>query len=87
MNHQRYIRSAMLGIVAVAALAAFGIPVLAVLPFLVVLACPLMMVFMMRGMGHGSAADASSHGSHRSAASPPPGDQAAADTPTNTHWN
>lgn len=31
-----------------------GTPVQALLPFLLVLACPLMMVFMMRGMGgHG----------------------------------
>lgn len=35
-------------------LAALGVPVLSYLPFLVVLAiCPLMMVFMMRGMDHG----------------------------------
>ena len=35
-------------------LAAFGLPVLSYLPLLAILAiCPLMMVFMMRGMDHG----------------------------------
>ncbi len=38
--------------VAVAGLAAFGVP-LGGAAYLLVLICPLMMVFMMRGMGHG----------------------------------
>jgi hypothetical protein len=46
-----------------AAVAAFGIPFSGVLSFAVFLLCPLMMVFMMRGMGHGSAT-ASSDDSH-----------------------
>ena len=30
-----------------------GTPVASLLPFVLLLACPLIMVFMMRGMGHG----------------------------------
>ena len=52
------------GAVAVAAmLAVFGVPLGSLLPFAIVLACPLMMFVMMRGMGgmHG-AEDHTGHG-------------------------
>ena len=61
MDYQRFIHPAMFGIAGVAVLAVLGVPVLAVVPYLLFLACPLMMVFMMRGMGHGG----HGHGSHR----------------------
>jgi hypothetical protein len=38
-------------------LAVLGVPVITYLPILLVLACPLMMIFMMRGMGHGGHGD------------------------------
>lgn len=44
-----------------AALAIAGVPLGALLPFAVLLACPLMMVFMMRGM-HGGGEDHKGHG-------------------------
>ena len=59
-----------------AILIAFGAPLASLLPFAIVLACPLMMVVMMRGMGgmHGGGEDHTGHGcehdpSHR--AEPP----------------
>lgn len=65
MNHQRYLGPAMLGVVAVAVLSALGVPLASFLPFLILLACPLMMVFMMRGMDHGGG-HAGCHGGHGS---------------------
>lgn len=51
MNHQKMVPY-LVGAVAVAAvLSVFGVPLAALLPFAVLLACPLMMFFMMRGMG------------------------------------
>ena len=55
----------LVGAAAVAAvLAVLGVPLGAVLPFAIVLACPLMMIVMMRGMGgmHGGGEDHSGHG-------------------------
>lgn len=55
-NYQRFAGPALILVAALALAAALGAPVLAYLPIaLVVLACPLMMVFMMKGMhgGHG----------------------------------
>ena len=76
MNYQRYLGPAMLGVAAVAVLAAFGAPVFAYLPFLIFLACPLMMVFMMRGMDHGGGGShAGCHGGHGSHESHQHGDQ------------
>ena len=50
MQHRRMFPY-LFGAAALAAvLIAFGVPVASVLPFAVLLACPLMMVFMMRGM-------------------------------------
>lgn len=54
-----------LGAAVVAALLGLlGAPLASLLPFAVVLACPLMMVFMMRGMagGHGGGEDHAGHG-------------------------
>ena len=50
-SHAKLILAAAAGFVVLAAL---GVPVLSYLPLLAILAlCPLMMVFMMRGMDHG----------------------------------
>ena len=52
----------LVGAAAVAAvLAVFGVPLGALVPFAVVLACPLMMIVMMRGM-HGGSEDHTGHG-------------------------
>jgi hypothetical protein len=49
----------------VVGLLAAGTPVQSLLPFLLLLACPLMMVFMMRGMGgHGGDHDATRRRDH-----------------------
>lgn len=60
-------------IIAVAAgfaiLAALGVPIVSYLPLLAILAiCPLMMIFMMRGMDHsggGNRRDDDPHAAHR----------------------
>jgi hypothetical protein len=50
----------------VVGLLAAGTPVRSLLPLVLLLACPLMMVFMMRGMGGGHGSDHSgSHGDAR----------------------
>ncbi len=77
MNHQRYIRPAIFGIAGVAVLAALGLPVVSLLPFLIFLACPLMMVFMMRGMDHGGRSHAGCHRGHGSHEPHQHGDQPA----------
>lgn len=73
MNHSLHLKL-VLGAVAIAVvLAALGVPVLANLPLLaIVLVCPLMMIFMMRSMNHGSGpndqagtADEATHSAHR----------------------
>lgn len=69
MNHQRYLKPAMLVAAIVAILVAAGVPIAAFLPFLFLLACPLMMVFMMRGMDGGRGKHAGCHGEHGSAES------------------
>ncbi len=52
MKHTNRMFPYMIGAAAVAAaLIAFGAPLGALVPFAFVLICPLMMVFMMRGMG------------------------------------
>lgn len=45
-------------------LAVFGVPLTALVPLAVLLACPLMMIFMMRGMSgmHGHGEDHTGHG-------------------------
>lgn len=77
MNYQRYLGPAMFGVAAVAVLAALGVPVIAFLPVLIFLACPLMMVFMMRGMNHGRGGHVGCHGGHGSHESHQHGDKPA----------
>jgi len=65
MTHSNRMVPWLVAAAAVAALLiAFGAPLASLLPFAIVLACPLMMVFMMRGMAgmHGSREDHTGHG-------------------------
>lgn len=52
MNHQQMIKPMLIGVGIFVVLGIAGLPVLNYLPLLIILACPLMMIFMMRGMGH-----------------------------------
>lgn len=61
MNYQHMLKPMLVVAGVLLALAALGAPVGAVAGPLIFLACPLMMVFMMRGMGHG---DGRSHDDH-----------------------
>lgn len=51
MQHSKWFPYLVLAAAAAAILIAAGVPLAAFLPFVFLLACPLMMVFMMRGMG------------------------------------
>jgi choline-glycine betaine transporter len=62
MNRNHLSWLVIVGVVAVA-LAVAGVPFGALLPFAVLLACPLMMVFMMKGM-HGMHGGGESHVGH-----------------------
>jgi hypothetical protein len=54
MNHQQMmIKPAVIGLALLFALGLAGLPVLDYLPLLFLLACPLMMIFMMGAMNHG----------------------------------
>lgn len=54
MTHRGHIRYMILaGVAALAGLWILGVPLGQALPFAFFLACPLMMLFMMRGMDHG----------------------------------
>ena len=65
-NHTKLIVAAFAGFLVLAAL---GVPVLTYLPLLLVVAiCPLMMMFMMRGMDHGGERDSGNSDDDRSAA-------------------
>jgi hypothetical protein len=50
MKHQQMIKPAMIGLALLLALGLAGLPVLDYLPLLFLLACPLMMIFMMGAM-------------------------------------
>ena len=53
-NHGSHMKLMLWAVAGFLVLAAFGVPVLSYLPLLaIVVLCPLMMVFMMRGMDHG----------------------------------
>jgi hypothetical protein len=53
MNHQQMIKPVLIGLALLLALGLAGLPVLDYVPLLFVLACPLMMIFMMGAMLHG----------------------------------
>lgn len=59
MQHQRMFRYCVAVVLLGAVLLVLGAPVGTLLPFAMVLACPLMMLLMMRGMhgGHGGHSD------------------------------
>ena len=57
MNHQQMIKPMLIGVGILFVLGLAGLPVLAYAPLLIILACPLMMIFMMRGMDHGGGND------------------------------
>jgi len=53
-NHSSHTKLMLAAAAGFVVLAAFGVPVLSYLPLLAIVAiCPLMMMFMMRGMDHG----------------------------------
>lgn len=65
MQQSKWFPYLLLAAAAVAIGIAAGAPLASFLPYLLVLACPLMMVVMMRGMGgmhHGGAEDHTGHG-------------------------
>jgi len=64
MQQSKWFPYLVLAAVAAAVLIAAGVSLAAVLPFVFLLACPLMMVVMMRGMGgmHGGTKDHTGHG-------------------------
>ena len=72
MNNQRYIGPGLVVAALIAVLAIAGVNIVALAPLaLILIVCPLMMFFMMRGMGHGRGhgedsgdADRSGHGVH-----------------------
>ena len=53
MNNDSMFKFVLVGAGVFVALAALGVNVATLLPLLIILACPLMMIFMMRGMDHG----------------------------------
>ena len=53
MNHEQMLKPLLVVAGGLAAVALAGVPVGNVVFPLLALACPLMMIFMMRGMGHG----------------------------------
>ncbi len=53
MNHQGMFKPILIAAAVPAVLGIVGVPVGVVVWPLILLACPLMMFFMMRGMGHG----------------------------------
>lgn len=61
MNHQQMIKPMLIGVGIFAVLGIAGLPVLSYLPLLIILGCPLMMMFMMRGGGMGHDHGAAQH--------------------------
>lgn len=66
MNHQQMIKPMLIGVGILFVLGLAGLPVLAYAPLLILLACPLMMIFMMGGMNHGGG-DQGAHHDHSNA--------------------
>ena len=70
MNNDSMFKFVLVGAGVFVALAALGVNVATLLPLLVILACPLMMIFMMRGMDHGGGhGDDHEHAHHGSSGS------------------
>jgi tetrahydromethanopterin S-methyltransferase subunit E len=62
-NHSSHTKLLLAAVAGFGVLAAFGVPVLSYLPLLAIIAiCPLMMIFMMRGMDHGGSNQDEAHG-------------------------
>ena len=58
MNHSNHLKIMLAVVGGFVLLAALGVPVASNLPVLaIILVCPLMMFFMMRGMDHGARSD------------------------------
>jgi hypothetical protein len=67
-NHSIHLKLVLAAVAGFVVLAAFGVPVASNLPLLAfVVICPLMMMFMMRGMGHGGSHDKETDDINRSA--------------------
>ena len=62
MNHHRMLPYIAGGAVIAAVLVALGVPFAGVAPFALLLICPVMMFFMMRGMGGTQGEDHTGHG-------------------------
>ena len=64
MQHSKWFPYLVLAAAGTTGLVVLGFPLVALLPFVFILACPLMMVVMMKGMGgmHGSTEDHRGHG-------------------------
>jgi len=64
MQQSRWFPYSVVAAVVAAVLIAAGVPLASILPFVVLLACPLMMIVMMRGMGgmHGGGENHTGHG-------------------------
>ena len=62
MNHQQMLKPMLIGAAAFVVLGLLGLPVLNYLPLLIILGCPLMMIFMMGGHNHGG--EAQDHSAH-----------------------
>lgn len=61
MNHQKMIKPMLIGVGILFVLGLAGLPVLTYVPLLIILACPLMMMFMMGGMNHGGGGQGGQH--------------------------
>jgi Protein of unknown function (DUF2933) len=61
MLHDRMLTYLLAAVAIGTVLAIAGVPLAALLPYALLLACPLMMIFMMRGMG-GDGEDHTGHG-------------------------
>lgn len=59
MNHQKMVKPAIIAAIVLVGLVIIGLPMTYLAFLLVIIACPLMMYFMMRGMGgmHGNGQD------------------------------